>query len=58
MKPTNKTLKKSAFASFLKIVRRKVSGYFVPEEVEVTFDDGEKANGSYTYTVLHHKQVA
>ncbi len=59
MKPLSENPKKNALASLLKIVRKKFSGYFEPEEVEVTFEDGGKEQGTYTYTVLpHHKQVA
>ena len=59
MKLTNKTLKKDTFAKLLKGITKKVSAYFEPEEVEVTFEEGEKEVGSYTYTVVpHHKQVA
>lgn len=54
----DKPVMKNALASFLSIVRKKMSVYFQPEEVEVTFDEGEKENGTYTYTVLPHKQVA
>ncbi len=56
--PTDRPVMKNAFASFLSIFKKKVAVYFEPEEVEVTFEEGEKENGTYTYTVLPHKQVA
>ncbi len=56
--PTDHPAMKNALASFLTIIRKKMSVYFQPEEVEVTFDEGEDENGTYTYTVLPHKQVA
>lgn len=52
------TLKHSVFTSFLKMVGKKVSCIFEPEEVEITFKEEEgKPAGSYTYTVIPHKQI-
>lgn len=58
MKPTEKPLVKNVLSALLSNVRKKVSVYFEPEEVEVTFEEGKKDEGTYTYTVLPHKQVA
>ena len=63
MKPiaNGKTLNeqpRNVFASLLKEVKRKISCYFEPEEVEVTFEGNVKDHGTYTYTVVQHKQVA
>ena len=58
MNPTERPLMKSVLTAILSNVRKKVSVYFQPEEVEVTFEEGKNEHGTYTYTVLPHKQVA
>ncbi|MBC7554651.1 MAG: hypothetical protein H7257_11800 [Taibaiella sp.] len=50
--------KDGILASVLKSVAQKVSEMFEPEEVEVTFSEDNSMSGSYTYTVIPHKQVA
>jgi hypothetical protein len=58
-KPGGEPTKKSFVIAVFKAIKRKVSHYLEPEEVEITFEEGEKEHGSYTYTVVSsHKQVA
>ena len=50
--------KQNVITSFLTQLRKKISGYFEPEEVEVTFEEDHGKKAGYTYTKVQHKQVA
>ncbi len=54
--PTNP--KPNILATFFKLLQKKASDIFEPEEVEVTFEEDHGRIVRYTYTKVSHKQVA
>ena len=53
-----KNNKQNVITSIFTQIRKKLSGYFEPEEVEVTFEEDHGKKVGYTYTKVPHKQVA
>ena len=54
----NKVNRPNVITSIFSQIRKKLSGYFEPEEVEITFEEDHGKKIGYTYTKVQHKQVA